>query len=127
MSKHRKLRGPTKEQLLQAQLADFNRWRKQQRERPLTLEEFDLYLHGKGLPEAAKVKLRSSMPTYRVDPDRDLRRYPSVITAEKFDGGKGDNSEKIEISSKLPVAPAYNKGGYQLLLPSEIKTAGRKV
>ena len=40
-------------------------------------------------------------------------------------GTKPDNSWKIEASKKFTVAPAYNKGAYQVIPPSDIKHIGK--
>ena len=42
-------------------------------------------------------------------------------------GTKPDNSWKIEASKRFTVAPAYNKGPYQVIAKEDIKTAGRKI
>lgn len=51
-------------------------------------------------------------------------RYPSV---EDFGHctGKTDASFKKEISSKYTVAPAYNKGAYQVISVENVKDIGR--
>ena len=36
-----------------------------------------------------------------------------------------DNSWKLEESKKFTVAPAYNKGAYQVIPPSDIKHIGK--
>jgi len=36
-----------------------------------------------------------------------------------------DNSWKVEESKKYPVAPAYNKGAYQVIPASDIKHIGK--
>ena len=38
---------------------------------------------------------------------------------------KKDNSDKIEVSSKYTIAPAYNKGAYQVIPLENIKDIGR--
>ena len=40
-------------------------------------------------------------------------------------GTKVDNSWKIEASKKFTVAPAYNKGAYQVIPPSDVKHIGK--
>ena len=42
-------------------------------------------------------------------------------------GTKPDNSWKIEASKRFTIAPAYNKGPYQVIAKEDIKTAGRKI
>jgi len=38
---------------------------------------------------------------------------------------KKDNSEKLRISSNYTIAPAYNKGAYQVISKDSIKDIGR--
>lgn len=38
---------------------------------------------------------------------------------------KEDNSEKLEVSSKYTIAPAYNKGAYQVIPLDSIKDIGK--
>ena len=40
-------------------------------------------------------------------------------------GTKVDNSWKIEASKKFTVAPAYNKGAYQVIPPSDVEHIGK--
>ena len=50
------------------------------------------------------------------------------IPVSSTNAGKGtavDNSWKVEISKKYTVAPAYNKGAYQVIPPSDVKHIGK--
>ena len=50
------------------------------------------------------------------------------IPVSSTNAGKGtavDNSWKVEISKKYTVAPAYNKGAYQVIPESDIEHIGR--
>ena len=53
-------------------------------------------------------------------------KYPSYIPKTNVDKGtKEDNSYKQEISKGYTIAPAYNKGAYQVIGKSNIKDIGR--
>ena len=50
------------------------------------------------------------------------------IPVSSTNGGKGtavDNSWRVEISKKYTVAPAYNKGAYQVIPPSDVEHIGK--
>ena len=50
------------------------------------------------------------------------------IPVSSTNAGKGtavDNSWKIEISKKYTVAPAYNKGAYQVIPPTDVEHIGK--
>lgn len=107
-------------------LVVFNKNQKRIGEPKLTEQEYLFYLYGKGFKhlqvKKEKKKLKSmDIPNWATD----CRNIVSV-TSDHIALKKQDDFKK-EISKQYPVAPAYNKGGYQLLLNSEIKTAGRKV
>ena len=51
------------------------------------------------------------------------KEYPSMKTSKY--SAPVDNSWKIEASKKFTVAPAYNKGAYQVIPPSDIKHIGK--
>ncbi len=40
-------------------------------------------------------------------------------------GTKPDNSWKVEIRKQYPIAPAYNKGAYQVIPRKEVKDIGK--
>ena len=40
-------------------------------------------------------------------------------------GTKADNSWKVEISKQYTIAPAYNKGAYQVIPRKEVKDIGK--
>jgi len=59
-----------------------------------------------------------------------LRKYPSMPMGKSAADGKGTknttwDNEKKQISSGYTVAPAYNKGAYQVIGKSNIKDIGR--
>ena len=50
------------------------------------------------------------------------------IPVSSTNAGKGtkvDNSWKLEISKKYTIAPAYNKGAYQVISKENVKDIGR--
>ena len=50
------------------------------------------------------------------------------IPVSSTNGGKGtkvDNSWKLEISKKYTVAPAYNKGAYQVIPREDVEHIGK--
>ena len=40
-------------------------------------------------------------------------------------GTKPDNSWKVEISKQYTIAPAYNKGAYQVIPPTDVEHIGK--
>jgi hypothetical protein len=38
---------------------------------------------------------------------------------------KKDNSERLKISSNYTIAPAYNKGAYQVIMKENVKDIGK--
>jgi hypothetical protein len=55
---------------------------------------------------------------------RETKQYPSVLSGA-MDVYKKDTSMQREISSKYTVAPAYNKGAYQVVSQENIKDIGK--
>jgi hypothetical protein len=51
--------------------------------------------------------------------------------SNKIGGGGTRNwreeKERLEVSAKYSIAPAYNKGPYMVVAREDLKTAGRKV
>lgn len=116
----------TKLQIEQEKLSKFNKWLKSQGMKSITTEQYRNYLLGKGLP-SKKVKFKTDMPRYEI-PDRKIHKVKSkqLDNPNKNETTRRDNAERKKISSKHTVAIAYNKGGYQVLLESEIQDAGKK-
>lgn len=97
----------------------------------LTFEQYVDYCHG----ISPKVDPRSREAFKRVKPDLNRvdemkehqKQYPSMkITG----GGHGDvdmkwQEEKRKISSGYTIAPAYNKGAYQVIGKANIKDIGK--
>ena len=72
-------------------------------------------LHQKKKNLEALEKARAAIPKPRYTP-----------TAEEIQEQMRFEKEKQEISKGYAIAPAYNKGGYQVVPKSEIKFIGRK-
>ena len=74
-----------------------------------------------------KIKLKNTFKpyeapkTYRRQDNSD--KYPSATTTKA--GQSIDNSWKREESKKFTVAPAYNKGAYQVIPRSDIEHIGK--
>ena len=56
---------------------------------------------------------------------RETAEYPSADSAPKVSYGSGSEDFRKEISSKYTIAPAYNKGAYQVIPKDAIKDIGR--
>ena len=74
-------------------------------------------------PKRAKPKFEAYVPkstVYR----RETVDYPSVVSSSGSTT-RPDDSYKAEVSSKYTLAPAYNKGAYQLISTDNIKEIGK--
>jgi len=54
-----------------------------------------------------------------------LENIPSLIHSSKTKYKNEDNSWKVEESKKFTVAPAYNKGAYQVIPKGDVKWIGK--
>jgi|TARA_B100000073_G_scaffold157776_1_gene130233 hypothetical protein len=80
-----------------------------------------------------KTKIQDSGKPLHVDNSRleemneHRRKYPSLNSFGQTSGTKDDKwiREKQEISQGYTVAPAYNKGAYQVIGKSNIKDIGK--
>ncbi len=63
----------------------------------------------------AQKKFKTSTETKKEIPSMKVGKYSAPV----------DNSWKLEESKKFTVAPAYNKGAYQVIPPSDIKHIGK--
>ena len=63
----------------------------------------------------AQKKFKPSTETTQEIPSMKTGKYSAPV----------DNSWKVEESKKYPVAPAYNKGAYQVIAKSNIKDIGK--
>lgn len=105
-------------------LVVFNKNQKRIGEPKMSPEQYLLYLYGKqnkNLQVKKKPLKPIEFPSWAIT-HKDIKSVVSDHIAVK----KNDDFKK-EISKQYPVAPVCNKGNYQLLLQSEIKTAGRKI
>lgn len=53
------------------------------------------------------------------------KKYPSYTGKESMYTSKEDNSWKAEASKNFTVAPAYNKGAYQVVPRNEVEYIGK--
>ena len=63
----------------------------------------------------AQKKFKPSTETTQEIPSMKTGKYSAPV----------DNSWKVEESKKYPVAPAYNKGAYQVIGKSNVKDIGK--
>ena len=63
----------------------------------------------------AQKKFKPSTETMQEIPSMKTGKYSAPV----------DNSWKVEESKKYPVAPAYNKGAYQVIPKSDVKHIGK--
>ena len=97
-----------------------------------TLEEYIDYSYGR-LP---KKDIRADRSTYKPELSYAQQRiaefnekYPSSTVSTASSKGDGENAEwqkeKQKISATYTIAPAYNKGAYQVIGKSNIKDIGK--
>jgi hypothetical protein len=97
-----------------------------------TVQEYIDYCHG----NTPKRELRADRTVY--NPPKSYaqqqieefnKKYPSSSTINTSSKGDGENAEwqkeKLEISSTYTIAPAYNKGAYQVVPKNEVKHIGK--
>ena len=126
---------------LHEELLVFNRtYRKPNKERPLTIEEYARYVYGKGLPESRSVKLGSKkplifngVPTWAnttthipsVTPNTYIAVKNSIM--ERLDN-ESDEVRKEILDKKNRIALPYSKGAYQYITDADLATClGRKL
>ena len=57
---------------------------------------------------------------------RETKYIPSLNSTGGIDScSKKDNTEQLKVSSNYTIAPAYNKGAYQVITKESIKDIGR--
>lgn len=131
-----------KVKLTKAKLAEFelrwrkhNKWAKQNNMHDMryaTVQEYIDYCHG----NTPKRELRADRSVYK--PQKSYaqqqieefnKKYPSNSTMISNSKGDGENAEwqkeKQKISSTYTIAPAYNKGAYQVVPKNEVKHIGK--
>jgi nucleoside-specific outer membrane channel protein Tsx len=113
-------------------LIDHNRQCKRMADPKLTFEQYVDYCHG----ISPKKDLRADRSTFVVRKsiaqqqiEEFNKKYPSSSTITATSKGDGENAEwqkeKLKISSTYTIAPAYNKGAYQVVPKNEIKHIGK--
>jgi len=124
---------------IEKELIEFNRtYRKPNKERPLTIDEYVKYLYGKGLPvTVSKAKPKplkaKSIPSWASDP----YKYPSVQVSnyiplknsimDRLDKESEETRNEI-LRKKNRIALPYSKGAYQYVNDESIVTClGRKL
>lgn len=104
-------------------LIKVNRERKQRGECKLTISEYIDYIHGiKTDPTQSKPYTHKE--TFAEQRSKENKKYKSIM----LNSGKctvPDRSYTAGIAEKYTIAPAYNKGGYQVVAPSDIKYIGK--
>ena len=74
-------------------------------------------------PKRTKPKFEAYVPkstVYR----RDTKDYPSVVSTSAA-ATKQDDSYKLEVSKQYTLAPAYNKGAYQVISKNNVEDIGK--
>lgn len=74
-------------------------------------------------PKRTKPKFVPYTPTSQVF-RRETPEYPSVVSKSALPT-KTDDSYKAEVSKKYTLAPAYNKGAYQVISKDNVTDIGR--
>tara|TARA_B110000495_G_scaffold188848_1_gene189436 strand:- start:493 stop:930 length:438 start_codon:yes stop_codon:yes gene_type:complete len=88
-----------------------------------TVEDYIAYCRGEVKYDASQFQKRTteSTSTPRVD-----KQYPSLESKGAISGKDSKwDLEKQQISSNYTIAPAYNKGAYQVVPKNEIKHIGK--
>lgn len=124
---------------LQEELVVFNRtYRKPNKERPLTIEEYVRYLHGKGLPTTVVKKERKQLKSTTI-PSWAFNPYdiPSAQTTDHVPVRnsimdrlhlESEETKKEILQKKMRIAIPYSKGAYQYSTDAEMaKCFGRKL
>ena len=128
--------------LTKAKMAEFevrwrkhNKWAKQNNMHDMkyaTVEQYIDYCHGK----TPKKDIRADRSTYKPELSYAQQRiaefnekYPSSTVSTASSKGDGENAEwqkeKQKISATYTIAPAYNKGAYQVVPKNEVKHIGK--
>lgn len=74
-------------------------------------------------PKRTKPKFEPYVPSSKVF-RRETPDYPSVVS-KSTDLNKEDDSYKLEVSKKYTLAPAYNKGAYQVISIDNVEHIGK--
>lgn len=131
-----------KVKMTKAKMAEFevrwrkhNKWAKQNNMHDLryaTVQEYIDYCHGKTPKRDIKVARTVYNPqkSYAQQQIEEFnKKYPRSDEFRATSKGDGENAEwqkeKLEISSTYTIAPAYNKGAYQVVPKNEVKHIGK--
>ena len=132
-----------KVKITKAKMADYevrwrkhNKWAKQHNMPDLkydTVHQYIDYCYGKSPKKDVRLDRsvytpEKSFAQQRIEEFN--KKYPSASVSPKpSSDGTGENAEwqkeKLKISSSYTVAPAYNKGAYQVVPKNEVKHIGK--
>ena len=91
--------------------------------------EYDTFLRKHGChPDQLKNKPKKFVEWkgHQNVPRRETKYIPSRMDMGSIDScAKKDNSERLKISSNYTIAPAYNKGAYQVITKENVKDIGK--
>lgn len=102
----------------------------------MTMQDYIDYRRGKYKPPVTTRSVVSTVSTSvskteseGSNPSTSAKQEPKL--SNKIGGGGTRNwreeKERLEVSAKYSIAPAYNKGPYMVVAREDLKTAGRKV
>lgn len=91
-------------------------------------EDLELFIQSRKLQGVKKIKHTIAIPDYRLKPwERGHGISKTSDMSNCLPCTLDDPSERIALSRQYPIAPAYNKGAYQVISKTDIQTAGKKV
>ena len=112
-----------------------NKWAKQNNMHDMkyaTVEQYIDYCHGKTPKRDVRLDRSTYSPpkSYAQQQMEEFnKKYPSSSTITATSKGDGENAEwqkeKQKISATYTIAPAYNKGAYQVVPKNEVKHIGK--
>jgi len=131
-----------KVKMTKAKMAEFelrwrkhNKWAKQNNMHDMrydTVQQYIDYCHGTTTKRDVRLDRSTYTPpkSYAQQQIEEFnKKYPSSSTINTTSKGDGENAEwqkeKLEISSTYTIAPAYNKGAYQVVPKNEVKHIGK--
>lgn len=106
-------------------LIKVNKERKRRGDPKLTFDEYVNQIHGIK-PKKEKMKHTVFVPPKTVNDDRieEIKKFKSVLS-NSGDCTLPNKEHTKEAKSKYTIAPAFNKGGYQVIPSSDIKHIGK--
>ena len=131
-----------KVKMTNAKMAEFevrwrkhNKWAKQNNMHDMkyaTVQQYIDYCHGKTPKRDVRLDRSTYTPpkSYAQQQIEEFnKKYPSSSNIVSNSKGDGENAEwqkeKQRISSTYTIAPAYNKGAYQVVPKNEVKHIGK--